>query len=159
MKIGEALSRLKKEKSRLSRMINLRKENIFIEEGFIFGFDTDTVDVFEKTRDFAYKTKANALSPHILTPYPGTKLWERLISEIRLFYQLYPNNYSKDWELYNTGNVLFIPKQMTPIQLQEGYEKFKRDIYSLDNIIKMTGGSKNPLMTIISNSIRGLGQS
>jgi len=39
MKIGEALSRLKKEKSRLARLISLRKENIFIEEGKTQKFD------------------------------------------------------------------------------------------------------------------------
>lgn len=33
MKLGEALSFLKKEKSRLARFISLRKENIYVEEG------------------------------------------------------------------------------------------------------------------------------
>ena len=33
MNLGEALSLLKKEKSRLARLINLRKENVYVEEG------------------------------------------------------------------------------------------------------------------------------
>jgi len=33
MKIGEALSKLKKEKGRLARLILLRKENVYVEQG------------------------------------------------------------------------------------------------------------------------------
>lgn len=39
MKIGEALSLLKKEKSRLARLISLRKENVYVEEGKKSKFD------------------------------------------------------------------------------------------------------------------------
>lgn len=39
MNLGEALSLLKKEKSRLARLISLRKENVFVEEGKKTEFD------------------------------------------------------------------------------------------------------------------------
>ena len=39
MNIGEALSLLKKEKSRLARLISLRKENVYVEEGKKTEFD------------------------------------------------------------------------------------------------------------------------
>ena len=39
MKLGEALSSLKKEKSRLARLISTRKENIFVEKGKKPTFD------------------------------------------------------------------------------------------------------------------------
>ncbi|MDO8740020.1 MAG: hypothetical protein Q7J54_00410 [Candidatus Woesearchaeota archaeon] len=38
MKLGEALSKLKKEKSKLARLILLRKENIYAEEGKMSEF-------------------------------------------------------------------------------------------------------------------------
>ena len=39
MKLGEALSKLKKEKSKLARLISLRKDNVFVEEGKQTPFD------------------------------------------------------------------------------------------------------------------------
>lgn len=39
MNLGEALSLLKKEKSRLARLISLRKENVYVEEGKKTEFD------------------------------------------------------------------------------------------------------------------------
>jgi len=39
MKLGEALSKLKKEKSRLARLISLRKNNVYVEEGKQTPFD------------------------------------------------------------------------------------------------------------------------
>ncbi|MBW2974710.1 DIP1984 family protein [Candidatus Woesearchaeota archaeon] len=39
MKLGEALSKLKKEKSRLARLILLRKENVYVEKGKKTRFD------------------------------------------------------------------------------------------------------------------------
>jgi radical SAM superfamily enzyme YgiQ (UPF0313 family) len=135
---------------------NLHNYGIHIEEGFIFGFDTDKKDVFEKTLEFAHESHANAIIPHILTPYPGTRLWENLKSEGRLFWQLYPNIYPEYWGCHTTDKVTYLPKGMTPSQLQEGYQQFKRNVYSLNNIIYMTKGSRNPMKTLISNSVRGI---
>src|SRR3989344_1804003 len=53
MKIGEALSLLKKEKSRLSRLISLRKENVFVEKGKEpqFSVKNLTEEINKKTED------------------------------------------------------------------------------------------------------------
>jgi len=42
----------------------------------------------------------------ILTPYPGTRLFQRLQSEGRLL--------TTDWTLYDTGHVVYRPKTFTP---------------------------------------------
>lgn len=41
MKLGEALAHLKKEKSRLARLISLRKENVYVEKGKKTPFDPE----------------------------------------------------------------------------------------------------------------------
>ena len=50
---------------------------------------------------------------HILTPYPGTPLFRQMEAEGRILH--------RDWSLYDTANVVFRPKHMTPEQLAEGY--------------------------------------
>jgi hypothetical protein len=59
---------------------------------------------------------------HILTPYPGTPLFEQMERDGRLLH--------KNWELYDTGHVVFQPKQMTPAQLADGYAWCYRRLFS-----------------------------
>jgi hypothetical protein len=68
------------------------------------------------------------MTAHILTPYPGTILHLRLEDENRI----------TDFNLrkYNTSNVVFRPRRMTPDELREGYEWIYREFYSLKNILK-----------------------
>jgi radical SAM superfamily enzyme YgiQ (UPF0313 family) len=85
--------------------------------GFIFGNDTDTKDIFEKTVDFIHDTAIDAAQFTIQTPFPGTRLYQDLASEGRLFLKDYP----KDWKRYNGFEVAFQPKNMTVEELQEGH--------------------------------------
>ncbi len=116
---------------------------IAIEGGFIFGFDSDDKSVFEKTIDFVDKTKIDSPNYHVLTPYPGTPLFERLKLEGRIITQ--------DWSKYNTGNVVFRPKQMTSGELLEGYNWIHDETYGLSNIFRRVISSKRPLYTLVAN--------
>ena len=68
------------------------------------------------------------LEVNILTPYPGTPLYDRLDSEGRIF--------TKDWSKYNQVDVVFQPKNMTVEELYNGARKVAKEFYSWDNIIK-----------------------
>ena len=85
--------------------------------GFIFGNDTDTKDIFEKTVDFIHDTGIDAAQFTVQTPLPGTKLYQHLASEGRLLLEDYP----KDWKRYNGFEVVFQPKNMTVEELHEGH--------------------------------------
>src|SRR5512135_3030099 len=52
---------------------------------FVFGFDYENKDVFEQTLEFIMRCHMDALQLRILIPYPGTRLYQRLLSEGRLF--------------------------------------------------------------------------
>lgn len=121
---------------------------ISIETGFIFGFDADSKGIFEQTLEFIDKTYIDSPNFHILTPYPGTKLYNKLKLENRLLHQ--------DWSKYNTGNVVFYPKNMSLEDLQEGYNWINKQTYDWGRIIKRTIGSNHPLFTFIVNaSLKG----
>jgi radical SAM superfamily enzyme YgiQ (UPF0313 family) len=85
--------------------------------GFMFGFDTDTKDVFSRVTEFILSSQLDAAQLSILNPLPGTRMYRKLQKEQRLLH----TNYPEDWERYdNFGNVLFRPRGMTPEELEEG---------------------------------------
>jgi radical SAM superfamily enzyme YgiQ (UPF0313 family) len=95
---------------------------------FVFGFDTDTPDIFDKTIEFANKSEIDILPINILTPFPGTPLYERLNREGRIL--------TKDWSKYNLGTVVFQPKNMTPEELFDNTVRFHRNWYETSNTMK-----------------------
>jgi radical SAM superfamily enzyme YgiQ (UPF0313 family) len=104
------------------RLKRIRDHGIFVEVGLMFGFDNDSPDVFEQTAEFVHQTGIESPNAHLLTPYPGTRLFQRLEREGRIL--------TRDWSLYNTGHVVFQPTQMTPDQLRTGYEWWYRQVFS-----------------------------
>ena len=68
------------------------------------------------------------MTAHMLTPYPGTTLYEQLDAQGRII--------DRDWSRYNTSHVVFQPKQMSPEQLREGYLRAYRAFYSFKSILK-----------------------
>jgi radical SAM superfamily enzyme YgiQ (UPF0313 family) len=80
---------------------------------FIVGFDTDTRGVFKQTFDFVQKTGILYPFFSILTPMPGTKLFDDYAAAGRLDHQ--------DWHLYDTRHVVFEPKNMSSDELMDGY--------------------------------------
>ncbi|MDD5687862.1 MAG: radical SAM protein [Elusimicrobia bacterium] len=99
---------------------------IGIQGSFIFGYDSDDVSVFEKTVNFVQNAELEIASLHVLTPFPGTKLSERLNSEGRILH--------KDWNKYDGENVCFRPKLMAPEVLQNGVVWAQQKVYTFENI-------------------------
>ncbi len=97
---------------------------------FVFGFDYENKDVFEQTLDFILRSRMDVVQLRVLTPYPGTRLYKRLLSEGRLFVS--------DWWLrgYPPDTLLFQPKGMTADELISGYARLNRQAYSLGAMVK-----------------------
>jgi len=67
-----------------SAIMKIKNYGMMITGFFIFGFDTDGPDIFEKTNDFVMNSKIDLPVPQILTPFPGTKLFENLNKQGRI---------------------------------------------------------------------------
>ena len=91
----------------------LRQNDIVLMACFIFGFDEDDKNIFQKTVDFVNDYKIDIPRYAIYTPYPKTEAFERLKSEGRLLHY--------NWQHYDTQHVVFQPKQMTPEELDSGF--------------------------------------
>lgn len=98
---------------------------------FVFGFDTDDREVFDRTVEFGIQMQLTMALFALLTPYPGTKLYRRLLAEGRL---TKPN-----WWLdadHDAGSPYYQPKTMSREQLREGWMRAWQRFYSPGSIWK-----------------------
>jgi radical SAM superfamily enzyme YgiQ (UPF0313 family) len=91
----------------------IHQHGIGIQGSFIFGFDNDTAGVFRETVSFIQDTGIELPHLCILTPFPGTPLFDELEKENRIF--------NRDWSNYDMNHVVFKPKNMSTEELQQGY--------------------------------------
>lgn len=91
---------------------------------FIVGFDTDTRGVFQQTLDFIQKTGILYPFFSILTPMPGTALFDDMKAAGRLDHER--------WDLYDTRHVVFEPRNMTRDELMDGYVWLYENAYGAD---------------------------
>ena len=117
----------------LDAIRKIHDHGIGIDASFVFGFDNDDDSVFERTLEFVTRAKIEVPYFSILTPYPGTRLYHRMLSEGRLL--------TTDWSLYDTSHVVFRPQRLTPEQLLEGYQQVFRESYSLPTMLRRLWGT------------------
>jgi radical SAM superfamily enzyme YgiQ (UPF0313 family) len=127
-----------------NRVESLREEiqkmhdaGIAVLAGMIFGFDTDDADVFDRTIEVAERAAIDGISFSILTPYPGTRLFDKLKAEGRMLHY--------DWSRYNSEHAVFVPRRMSPEQLEEGHHRANREFYSLSSIVRRLLKSRTQL--------------
>ncbi|HEV3250091.1 MAG TPA: radical SAM protein, partial [Puia sp.] len=101
---------------------------IMINGSFVFGLDCDDKDVFKRTVDWAVNCGLTTATFHILTPYPGTRLFQTMEKEDRILH--------RNWDQYDTRQVVFKTKGLSAIQLKKGYDWAYSSFYSWNNIVK-----------------------
>ena len=111
-------------------MRRFHDEGFGILGAFVLGFDYENKDVFDQTFEFIMKSRIDCAELRILTPYPGTRLYDRLLSEGRLFEQ--------DWWLhgYPPDTLLYQPRGMTAEELLNGFARLNRQAYSFGAMAK-----------------------
>ena len=96
---------------------------------FIFGYDTDSINSFRETYNFAVKHKFFLAAFNHLIPFPGTPLYKRLKSEKRLLDEKWWLNNS-----YTFGDVPFKPKNFTSKQLSLLCYKYRKKFYTASSL-------------------------
>jgi radical SAM superfamily enzyme YgiQ (UPF0313 family) len=107
---------------------NIHSHGIMVHGSFILGYDVDTSETFQELVDFIDET--NILMPiiNILTPFPGTKLFKRLMDEGRVLHT--------DWNKYDTKSVVYKPVHLSEQELLDGFHDVIRAVYSFDSIYR-----------------------
>jgi len=104
-----------------------KKHGITVCANLMFGFDNDTPESFQKTYDFVIKQRFMP-NPYIVTPYPGTRLYDRIDEAGRLLH--------KDYWRYTSYQTVFQPKNFTPEELDHLFIDFYKRVFSVPNIFK-----------------------
>lgn len=107
---------------------------VMINGSFVFGMDHDDESVFDRTVAWAIEQGIETATFHILTPYPGTALFERMDAAGRIT--------TRDWDLFDTRHVVYRPARLSPEQLEQGYWRAYRDFYRWGSIWR--GASTKP---------------
>lgn len=116
----------------------IHDRGMIVNASFVFGLDGEDVSVFKNTLEWVVKNKIETVTSHILTPYPGTSLFENFIKTSRIT----SFNYSE----YDTAHVVFSPNLMSQKELYDGYLWIYKEIYSIKNIIKRIPSSKKQVI-------------
>jgi radical SAM superfamily enzyme YgiQ (UPF0313 family) len=98
-----------------SAIAQFHARGIMLYATFVFGYDHDTPEAFDRTLDFALRSRFFLANFNPLTPTPGAPLYERLQGEGRLLYErwwLHPD--------YRYGQATFQPRGMSAEQLTAG---------------------------------------
>jgi radical SAM superfamily enzyme YgiQ (UPF0313 family) len=113
-----------------SRIIqHIHAHGIAVQAGIVFGFDHDTPQIFKDTLDFLEDAGVQNATFNILTPFPGTPLFQKLEVEGRIL--------TRDWRKYNSrADVVYRPARMSPEELLAGFRYANARFYSLSSVAK-----------------------
>ncbi|MCD8218742.1 MAG: B12-binding domain-containing radical SAM protein [Clostridiales bacterium] len=106
-----------------------RKHKIRLIASIVLGLDADAREDIRKAVRFAKDLDAYQLQPAILTPYPGTPVYQQFDAENRMIVP--------DWEQYDMMNVTFRPANMSSWELQEEFYHAVTHFYTFHSAFRI----------------------
>ena len=120
-------------KQTVAQIINaikaFHKSKIKVHGMFVIGGGDDNIETVLETLKFVLKQKIDTIQMMALTPFPGTKIYEDLESQKRIF--------TKDWSLYDGQHFVFKPKLISAKELQLSVLKAYTEFYSLSRAVSL----------------------
>ena len=101
----------------------MQNRGVTVNGCFILGLDSDTPEVFEEVANFVKRTGLLESQVTVLTPFPGTRLYDRLKEEGRLLQNEY-------WDRCTLFDVNFVPRHMSVDELEAGMRWLFTQLYS-----------------------------
>ncbi len=103
----------------------IQAHGITVNGCFILGLDGDTEEVFDAIYRFVERTGLYEAQVTVLTPFPGTPLYERLRREGRILDE-------GAWYKCTLFDVNYVPKRMSVRSLEQGLIGLAQRIYNRD---------------------------
>lgn len=105
----------------------IQSNGIGVVGSFIMGLEEDDKDSFDKMLKFIRDTKLYGASITMNTPYPGTKLFEKMKKENRIL--------TYDWDEYTIFQLVIKPYKIKVEELNKEYIRLLREINSTEAVI------------------------
>lgn len=109
----------------LQAIDKIQSYGISVNGCFILGSDTDTLATFKETEQFILKSNLSEVQITILTPFPGTELYNQLKRENRLLSDTF-------WHKCTLFDVNFKPKNFSVKELENNFQKLMSNLYAED---------------------------
>ncbi len=110
----------------------IQRTGIAVLGAFIFGFDGDTPVKLAHRGRYMIKSGVDVMQTTVLTPLPGTRLFNHLMAAGRLLY----TNFPEDWAHYDMTEVVFKPQGMSPEELMTSVKQANKKMYSSTVLMK-----------------------
>ena len=111
-----------------TNIAKIHKHGINVIGAFVFGFEGDTLGTFEQTLAFVRRNRLALVNSGILTPFPGTEVFDKLERRGLLV--------DRDWEHYTGGNLVWAHPTLDKEELELAYFEFRRAFYSWPCILE-----------------------
>jgi radical SAM superfamily enzyme YgiQ (UPF0313 family) len=109
----------------------------------ILGLDHDTPETIDWTVARVLESGADFLLPWILTPGPGSAIFDEMKAQGRLLHE--------NFSLYNGTEVVFEPRRMTPGQLQQSATRAMQTFYRLGPCLRRGLAASHRMETLALN--------
>ena len=122
-------------------------QGVAVMGAFVFGFDDEGRDAFDRTLEFAMKTRLDVPQLRVLCPFPGTRLYARMLEEGRLLDPLW-------WQHgHSPDTLLFRPRGMTVDEFLDGFARLNRQLYSLGAVARRFLGMSPRKRTVLGAQV------
>ncbi len=101
----------------------IQSHGISVNGCFVLGLDGTGLESFQSVADFVRESGLHEVQVTIMTPFPGTPLYDRLESAGRLLHE-------DAWELCTLFDVNFRPDGMTVEELERNFRLLVAELYS-----------------------------
>ena len=132
----------------------MHKHGIGVWCGFILGADGDNMENVQHHLDFMKSSHIDVVSFQYLTPYPGTRLFDRTNEEGKLLY----TNFPYDWELYGITEVMFNPDGRQIAEYDEMIAKTIQELFShkllFKQFIRTWRDTKSPVTALVCYAMK-----
>lgn len=132
----------------------IQRHGILVEGSFIIGLDVDQKGIGRQIAEAAIRYGLDTLNVLLLTPLPGTRLWEKMASEGRIVADAFP----EDWKYYTLRFPVARYKHLSWADLLREREACARAFYSYPRIARRVLNTlwhaRNPisaLVTLVAN--------
>ena len=99
---------------------------------FIYGTDSDTPGTLRGRTAYILRSGVDVMQTTYLTPLPGTRLFDTLENEGRLFYTDFPD----DWRRYDMTQVIHQPLLLNPLELKNAMHESNRRLYNRRTLLR-----------------------
>jgi radical SAM superfamily enzyme YgiQ (UPF0313 family) len=106
----------------LDAVVAIQEAGVAVNGCFIVGADGETEASLDRLAEFLLASPFAELQLTLLTPFPGTPLYRRLVREGRIL--------SRDWSHYTLFDLTYQPDKMSVEALEDGFVRLVSRVFS-----------------------------